>query len=393
MATKLERNDRYNRILIIALAILLNLYYILPNLLSYSLELTILVCSIMINKSNIAERKVLFWTCIFTFYTLCIVLFRDNSFIYFTSVLNCFTICIIVNSLIRNTIYIYLFIISFAISGILFSLYVYYLFDDVLFSGRRIGNSVELDGYFGSAISIAYSLLIITLMQIWCIMNTTKIIKILSLIGVSINTILIIFTGTRKALLLPIIFVILLLIISYKQKPMKLLKYFFAIFIICFSLYTFIMNNEIAYDVIGNRMEGLFALFDDKYQIDDSTFIRLQLIDKAKVLERDNFFTGIGFSQTIALLGTHPHNNYHSLLCFGGLFYFISYYWIFITNLTNYTTRKLYNYKIGILLFSLFCVLVFSDMSTTSYNIIYFSLAISLISIYPKIQYNENRSN
>lgn len=370
---------------IITFAFLLSFYYIIPQ--SYALVINAIIIILSLeNFKRIATFLPIKWNLAFITVLLLLTLFRVDNLAYLISSINVGVILFTQILILNDKKDINLFMNSVTVSGFLLCLFINYKFAH-LFGIGRLG--MEMPGTrIDSAITLGYILLYISCIQIYTIFNNDNVLY-KAIIGIAIifTLYLTLHTGTRKALLIPIAYFLFCLFIEYKKSFLKL------IFITAITLFT--LTKAIGYiaekDIIDKKMverwEGLIGFVDQKTYIDDSSEERVDHIEKATDIFQNNSVFGIGINETIKYIGTHAHNNFMTLLAFGGMVLFISYYWIY----AYFFTHRKSMLKSMPRIFVMAAIIVpLSDMGTTSFNIAYFNVMLALLMISYKIELKKN---
>lgn len=374
--------SKFNNILIIAFATLLNFYYIVPQNIAISINALIVLLSIQ-NVRRIITYLPIKWFLFFTFLLMLFVMIRSDSTSYLISSINVLVMIFTTSLLVKNKSDVSLFINATSFSGLLLCLYIYYKFG-YIFGFGRLG--MEMPGTrIDSAITLGYIFLYICCMQIYSMFEQKNItMKVMTIAAIVLTLYLTLLTGTRKALLIPIAYLFLCLYLRYKKNSLKLL------IIIAISIFAttkvigYIADNDILDKNMIERWQGSIGLIDNKQYIDDSSLERLDHIEKAKKLFYYNPIFGAGINNAIKYIGTHAHNNYLTLLAFGGIVLLLSYYWIYLYLIKKW--KKIYN--LCPLLYIMILMLLFSDIGTTSFNIAYFNIMITMLIIAYKIGYD-----
>lgn len=160
--------------------------------------------------------------------------------------------------------------------------------------------------------------------------------RLLYLFAIIASAAVIIITGSKKALLIPLI---ALGIIKICHTPKR--KVFTTLIVLCLAtigLYYAIMNIPFLYETIGIRMEGFINGLTGTGKVDSSSKTRLDFIAFGMKMfyERQWFGYGIAsfsylFNTIVSpgLQGAYSHNNFVELLVGGGLVALITYYSIY----------------------------------------------------------------
>ncbi len=373
---------------------LLCLYYILPRGVSLVLELLLLFW-VFTNKwkaKRISYYPIV-WYLMFSgvLFILNILYVDDKSINYVTTCANCLIFVIITTLCVRDEDDISSFITSFGLFGAVFCAYLIPLIIVSLASaGSRIGDAGGLDSnaFMSSSISIGYMTTLINICQYYCLNNKSfsKIIRLLFFILFLFSFFCILMSGTRKALISSLFFIIVYTLYVNKASLFNLIFYGSVFCLGLYGLYLLTTQVEFLYLVIGRRLEGLLGFFDPSYaDVDESTLAREQLIrDGIKIFKEHPLF-GAGIKNTQILLkdASHPHNNYLSCLDFGGLLCFILYYVMHLSVIYNFFRIKIHGnqsvFAIGMLI-----ALIITDYFATTYNIIFFPVFLTILYLQTK---------
>lgn len=196
--------------------------------------------------------------------------------------------------------------------------------------------------------------------------------------------IFIIFTGSRTAFLFGSLEIILLALLSVRNKAKLLLRTFiFFLFFILF--YDEIINRPIIYDILGKRIESLFNVFMGKGEIDNSSLIRINMIKDGINYFFEKPFLGYGIDsyRYMSYYETYSHNNYIELLVslgvFGTILYYFIYGYIFIKGIVEFFKRRKEMLIFSVLIF----ITLIVDLGTVSYYERYniFILAFSFFNV------------
>lgn len=135
-------------------------------------------------------------------------------------------------------------------------------------------------------------------------------------------------TGSRKALLIIMMGVVIILFLTAKgfAKKLRIL----VIGLICAILFfVAVMKIPVLYDIIGNRMETLITGAVTGEDKDQSFIVREHLTEYAMELYREKPIFGQGldsFRTMEGSYGLYAHNNFAELLCCTGIVGFILFY-------------------------------------------------------------------
>lgn len=222
---------------------------------------------------------------------------------------------------------------------------------------------------------------------------------------------LVLYSGSRKGLIMVLIGLIACIVYSgekkssYKDLLIKVLKVCFAFGVFIGIMY-FVMNNETFYSIIGVRMESMFSAFSGESSGDASIVERNYFKEQAWNLFLDNPILGYGhncFSNYLQLINysilTYSHNNYLEILSALGIVGFLIYYsmiFSMIVGLLKLLSAKNKNKNRGLLfIFILFMLLIclvswWQINYSSKFLIVVYSLIYMFISVNKKESAVEN---
>ena len=261
METMIE--DRLQRHFpVIFLALLFNIYYIIPKSLAVTLEILFFLYLYLKQSNFVFFKKPIVWFLIFSLCLTATNIFRLDgnplSINYLTTCVNCFIFVVMTYYVIRNKDDIELFVVAFGFSGFLFCLNLLPWVISSIRTGIRLGFNIVGDNQFlDSPITLGYMLMLIAVCQFWNIVRpSSKIIKILSVLSFLLTFSCVVLTGTRKALFAVIICIGVYLYLNNKKKVGKMLLYLFVGVTVMLFLYHLSINVDFLYAIIGQRIEG-----------------------------------------------------------------------------------------------------------------------------------------
>ncbi len=139
-------------------------------------------------------------------------------------------------------------------------------------------------------------------------------------------------TGSRKVLI-TIILIPLIYIIGKSKNPLKLALKVGIVVAVVYTLYLFTQNNEVLYNIIGNRIEDIGGIFGGD---DASATGRMNLLtDGLKISLKHPFGVGLNCYKFFSSEGTYAHNEYIEILADMGFVGFILYYLPIIFSYVN----------------------------------------------------------
>lgn len=200
---------------------------------------------------------------------------------------------------------------------------------------------------------------------------------------------LILLTGSRKAFVMSIVFLVFFVIL-YKSKDMtinSIYKKFFLFIVVIFLAILFwsiAMNNEMFYNLIGKRLKDMFDTFMGSGS-DGSMHARDELRNLGWELFKQHPIVGYGFSNFVTytrevgyFMHTYSHDNFVELLSTLGLIG-TSLFYIPLTDICfniYFASKKAKNKNLGILIFVfMFLQIIFSSYSMFYHDEFYFIFA------------------
>ena len=176
-------------------------------------------------------------------------------------------------------------------------------------------------------------------------------------------------SGSRKALVLMILGIILVFLFRYSSKNIvyNLLKVIVIITISYFALETLFQSQ--LFSGVTSRMESLVNLFTGKGAVDGSAMKRNQMIAIGIDQFLKNPIGGIGIvnPKLINIMNAYLHNNYVELLAGGGIIGFFSYYSIYGYLIFKILKSNLIENKTSQLVLILIVLLLVMDYGAVSY--------------------------
>ena len=312
----------------------------------------------------------------------------------------------IINTMINNLIYIVIFttiiknrkdidntIFSFTLFGTLQCIFLYYKYGDLLGYGRF---GEDMDDTTFSAITLSYYIvisLISSLIMLYC--NKNKRIKLLSIVCIAIILTIALFTGSKKAIITPVLFVVVYNFIKNGKNFIKLVLSLLIIVVLLSYIWNYVKEIDLLQRNFVDRFESFFLMITGDTRIEDeSTKERLKFIPYALSLFYNNplFGTfGLGYAVELYLKNinvNHPHNTYLEILAGTGIIGFFIYYGVIIKIL--YGLKRIIYDNYAMILVSVMLAILFNQFNSQSYNVpvlnVYFSIAYS----YLIIKKNEN---
>lgn len=362
---------------ILMLSFLIAFYYILSQNMAIVLNFILLFWGLR-KGLKFNTWVPLKWYGLFFLFIFLDATFRDVEFRYVTSCFNVFVMLFTLLLYVREHDDVDCFIKYTSVAGLFFCLYITNYYNSYFGVGRL---GMELPGTrIDSAITLGYILLYFACSQLYAMFSSKNFFfTVLSYLSFIFCLYLIILTGTRKALIIPIILLFVLLAIKYRKNIFKFSFFGIAFVLFIVFAFEFVVSAEIMSEVQLLRLQGLLGFIDNSQFLDDSSEERVMLAERAMEYFLDNPILGYGVDNTYNALGKHAHNNYLSTLCFGGIVMFSLYYWIyikFIKKIRHFTKAEYGKFLVIVLV-----AIPLSDVGTTGFNVMYFNILISLLLI------------
>ena len=263
-----------------------------------------------------------------------------------------------------------------SVSSILLFFFTVRTFD--VASGDRFGNELA-----GNANIISPLYMLAAISSVYCIFTQRNIfVKLLFCIFYCLQVYAIILTGTKKALLVSVLFLGLYFMFTRKRK---VYVFFTLLLFCCFAYlgYWALFNISFIYDLIGYRFEGMIMSLTTN-QGDASTMERINMMHDAVDFwtQRPLFGMGLNLFSERSIYGTYSHNNYVELLATTGLVGFVSYYIIYVGLLWRlYGSLSAFKEQGMFYVLLIFCLLFF-DIGAVTYNYPLIQVFLSLCGIY-----------
>lgn len=202
-------------------------------------------------------------------------------------------------------------------------------------------------------------------------------------------------TGSKTALLMIVVGSTLMLILYSKSILTSILiTLFIPIFL--FGIYITLMNVDIFYTVLGNRIEGFFSIFDSEGVVDASTDTRMSMINDAwsLFLQRPILGNGLENFRLLSVYDSYSHNNYMELLSNTGIIGTLIYYSLpvslLITSILKRIRQRNKNYNLIIILLS---IVIITDISSITYKKVITQIIVVLCFCYKQLLKKEHCNN
>ena len=235
----------------------------------------------------------------------------------------------------------------------------------VLASGGRLGT--EFDNINSIGMVAAMSVIIVIYEQLYFRRTFISI-----LFGI-LNVIVIAASGSRKALLMMMIGLILLLIFKFVTKNIlkTFIRYIILAVLLILALQLILSLNM--FSGVMSRMDGFWALITGAGEVDASTQVRDLMIQigwkyflQSPIIGFGMGASGTILSQTIGQ-NTYFHNNFVEVMCGGGVFAVILYYSMYVYCI-YYLIRSKLSEPLSKLTFILILINIIMDYAAVTYN-------------------------
>ena len=263
----------------------------------------------------------------------------------------------------KDIIKIFLFI------GFLFSAYVllYYGITNyfkMLLAGRRIGTEIINVNFIGMVGALTF------IIALYMLLNSLFKYRIFGLLVLGVSLLVLLGSGSKKALLCVLIGFVSMLFMEFKNKLTykKFLKLFFIIILFVIGYY---LISKISYfSNIFSRLNRMFDTLKDDSIASGSTYIRKRFIEVGFRVFLEHPLLGIGLDNSsyityeINRTSSYLHCNYIELLACTGIVGFVLYYYMYIkTMLEVFKTKNSYFKLVLVILISM----LFLDIGVVSY--------------------------
>lgn len=270
------------------------------------------------------------------------------------------------------------YLLYFAVCGTLFAIFIVLTEWDSLGIGRL--GSHSLGDKFGTATALSFYTITTTCVLIWFSFVKKKN-RYIYIAATMLLMYLNFMTGGRKAVLLPVIFLVVFINIHYKHRIRYRIKWLAYTVGILFFIYYISLNFQIIYDVFGYRLvdtiDGLLGRDISGSETIISNTQREMMIRYGLISWMKSPLIGNGFGlfqelvKEYGLYRTYAHNNYVDLLVSGGVVLIVAYYWIHVKLITlMLVIRKKSIDDLLDFFISMTAVILVSDFFTTSYYLI-----------------------
>lgn len=329
----------------------------------------------IIAKKKVYIDKYILWMMVFTFFcglSINWAISKENAkTMLSTLILNNICIFLIINLVYEDKSRIKLIINSIIFSSIALGLRIAIEYGPFVFAsgGRGGGNGMMSANTIGMVASIA------SVLCVYCFKNQEKY-RILYMIALIMNLIIMILSGSRKAILFFLIPIIIYYILNSKNILATIRKIIISV-VICISAFMMLMKIPFLYDNVGYRVETMINGFLGEGESDASTNMRLAMVEWGMEWFKDRPYFGYGINNYKTLLGTkntsygaegvYAHNNYVELLVDVGIIGTLIYYYIYIVILKNGIKKWKNINTLQILMIGIMVACIINEYGNVSY--------------------------
>lgn len=239
----------------------------------------------------------------------------------------------------------------------------------------RLGNNI---GYNANEFALKVSLSCIVAFR--CFRESDQIIKkIINIVFFLTTLAAMLFSGSRKGILMVAIALFLYCIISSKN-PIKLLKNILLAIIGLVIVYMLMTKIEFLYNSFGRRFLLLLNIFDDGSYVGNSIGNRMNAVEIGIDVFKIKPMIGYGLGNYMAATGLrgYAHNNYIQILVDLGIVGIFLYYWFYVRNMVGLITTIKNNRSLTAMLLSMLVGIVVIETGLVSFNSDYVQLVIML---------------
>ena len=216
--------------------------------------------------------------------------------------------------------------------------------------------------------------------------------KLLYFVLFGFFTYIAVYTGSRTA----IAFLMLSIVACvYLLKPQKIIRNTIFVIVILWGAFYICMNVEPVYNVLGVRLEGLFASVTGEGKVDSSTLLRQEYRENGLRWIEESPIIGYGTDAYRSMNGaetgrrTYSHNNFIEIAINWGVIGFIYYYGYYFWCLKELWKRHKNNI-LDISIMSIFAVYTCAHYGTVTYYEIWQNLLLCVAAAVIKCGHKDN---
>ena len=283
-----------------------------------------------------------------------------------------YVVIILIGNVLKSVEDINIIINSVIIAGILLSLHIYsqFGFSNLASSGIRMGSEMGNQNLLGWYAACAIILSVYEAI-------TKKAKRIIYLAPVLVCVPAVMFTGSRKAIIIILISVVILLLV-YNEKNTFIKRVSIGSLFVLFLL--LIIENIPAFSVINDRFRELTNMLGGGESQLRGDINRVYFLREGLRVFRESPLIGKGFCYSYYLFGAYSHNNYVELLLNHGVIGFLVYYYAYAKILMENRKVKLIDKKIYALNIMIIVAILVCDIGVVSYYN-RFTLILTLVTV------------
>ena len=342
-------------------------------------------------KISIPNRNFLAWSG--SFFIVCVLsciyaINATQSIDILKTLIPLFVFLLILDGVIKTKEDLEKYIMLYLISTFILIIYVYVNVDLKSFQLAQHG-FVSMNMWNGNDVGTKCAIFVI--ISLYFIKNNNSLFKRLVLLAaLGLSLYLVFCTASRKAILIVVLGLCLLL---YLNHPSKRLRNIFIIVAVLYSGYTLVMTIPEWYNTIGWRLEGAIAIITGRGSADSSALLRAEYIEVGWEAFKENPILGYGINNyrliNLQATGhqTYSHNNFIEILVGIGIVGFFIYYSFYLKLTVDYikvylkrlTTPLIYTIAVCFIMMFLMHVAVVSYYSIgQNIIILFFAKALQL---------------
>ena len=279
---------------------------------------------------------------------------------------------------------------SFIVSGVISSIYILLISDltHVTRFGSELGNVNDMGMIIGISSIFSLNEYIRSKKKVHILYSLPMLVVIL-------------LTGSRKAIIFVVTAILFIIYINNNNRLKGKIKFLILGTIILIATMYVVIKIPIFYEVIGKRLEGIFALITGKGKVDNSANTRLQMIEYGFKLFKTRPILGYGVNNYRVMYGItygverYAHNNFTELIVNiginGAFIYYLSNYIVF---------RDLYKYqkkhKNCGLIYPFMAIIItyfLLGISLVYYDSKHYSIILALASVIPSVYHVHKERN
>lgn len=379
--------EKLNKLFVMFMLVTFQCYYILPGKIVFVLKILnpmiVILLSLKINKKRMINIDYLLW--VFLFYIVCVlsVLLSNNTYKSFDILMNLSTTLLLllsVSQYITNAKQLKNVINYLIIGGVFYGGYIVFKqgISDIL-----VGN-IDTKYTNGTITQFTYVTLPTSLYLIWKVAFEQRF-KIINILLLIFSMLLNFASGRRKAVMLPILFLGVILFLKENKRYKKIVR-ISSFLLLVYLFFLVSMKSEYLYQMYGYRIDNFITMIFGigEGRIDGSLVARKSLIGIGinAFINSPIIGRGIGTFGSLNQWGYYAHNNYVELLATMGLLGAITYYSVYIYLITNtYKLRKVISKDMLIFIIATIFIVLINDFGAVTYYRPHFTIFVTLAAV------------